>query len=360
MRETIRSAVKRFVGALACASILGISAASLVPGVAEAKMAAGADDRVEAVQLDRNHPAIKEAMAVQKRHTPALMGHPDVVGTATGLDDDGQPAILVFTRREVADGVLPRHLEGKRVIRKVTGDIVAMAPPAAKVRIDPKSRFPRPVPIGVSTGNAGECSAGTIGARVKDSSGSVFALSNNHVYALENEATRGDQILQPGRYDTKCAMDSADVIGTLHDYVPIDFGGNNVIDAAIAATTTANLGTATPQNGYGTPRAATTAAVVGDPVQKYGRTTSLTRGTVVGINTTIRVGYSSGVATFVEQITVNGKSFIRAGDSGSLLVTDPGREPVGLLFAGNGSGSYAFANPIQPVLDAFKVDIDGE
>jgi len=59
---------------------------------------------------------------------------------------------------------------------------------------------PRPAPIGVSTGHP-RVTAGTIGCRVKDSSGRVYALSNNHVYAWENKASAGDNVLQPGAYD---------------------------------------------------------------------------------------------------------------------------------------------------------------
>ena len=48
-----------------------------------------------------------------------------------------------------------------------------------------------------------------------------------------------------------------------------------------------------------------------------------------------------------------------AGDSGSLLVTDPDKNPVGLLFAGDSSGKFAIANQIDDVLDALGVTVDG-
>jgi hypothetical protein len=103
-------------------------------------------------------------------------------------------------------------------------------------------------------------------------------------------------------------------------------------------------------------------------VQKYGRTTLLTTGVVSGIEATVYVTYGNRTATFSDQIIVNGaQDFIGPGDSGSLLVTynpdlpeEGGREPVGLLFAGNDDGSLAVANPIDAVLDAFGVTIDGE
>jgi hypothetical protein len=65
--------------------------------------------------------------------------------------------------------------------------------------IDPTDRFPRPVPIGVSTGHPA-ITAGTIGCRVMKN-GQVYARSNNHVYADENQASIGDDVIQPGTYD---------------------------------------------------------------------------------------------------------------------------------------------------------------
>ena len=48
-------------------------------------------------------------------------------------------------------------------------------------------------------------------------------------------------------------------------------------------------------------------------------------------------------------------NFIRSGDSGSLMVTQNGNNPVGLNFAGGGGAS--FANPIGPVLQHFGVTV---
>ncbi len=349
------------VFALAAIHWLG-SSGLLQPGAVEAKITPDTApfEPVPAV-LDRTHPGVPAAMAAQQRHNPHLLALSDVVGTATGVNEAGKPAIKVFTKRTVPPGLIPESLDGIPVAVEVTGEIFAMAKPSATVKIDPTQRFTRPVPIGVSTGNEGECSAGTIGARVKKGS-NVYALSNNHVYALENEASIGSRVLQPGRYDTNC-LNPYDHIGTLFAFVPIDFSGtpSNVVDAAIALSSTDKLGNATPANGYGKPNSATVQPDIGLAVQKYGRTTSLTKGTVTGINGTIKVSYSAGIATFVNQIVVQSiKPFIKAGDSGSLLVTDPGKKPVGLLFAGDSSGKYAIANPIDEVLGRFGVSIDGE
>ncbi len=305
--------------------------------------------------------AFERVKEVQERHTNELMAKAGVVGTAVGLNDRGRTAVLVLLE-EAGVGGIPQQLEGVPVHPIVTGKIYAMPKPsgAGGTTLSPTSTWPRPVPIGVSTGNEGECSSGTIGCRVHGAGG-TYALSNNHVYALENHAGTGSKVLQPGRYDTGCSTSAANVIGTLSNYVAINFGGTNKVDAAIALTDTGKVGTATPPDGYGQPSKTPSAASVGMAVKKYGRTTGLTHGTVTGLNATITVGYSSGSATFTDQIIVQSrKPVIKAGDSGSLLVTESGEQPVGLLFAGDSTGKYAVANQIANVLNAFGVTIDGK
>jgi hypothetical protein len=318
----------------------------------------------------QSQAAFERVKEVQERHTAELMARPGVVGTAVGLSESNQPAVLVLLEEAGAVGI-PAQLEGVPVQRIFTGKIEALgarkAPPGKgkgkpRTSIDPTARFDRPVPIGVSTGNANEISAGTIACRVVDGDGNVYALSNNHVYARENQAQvhEEEEVLQPGRYDG--GIPGLDHLGWLSAYVSLDFTDlPNTVDAAIAVSSLDDLGNSTPANGYGTPSSGITAAEIGMAVQKYGRTTSLTKGTVTGINAVVNVGYSSGPALFVNQIIVESrKPFIKAGDSGSLLVTDPGNSPVGLLFAGDASGKLAVANDIDAVLGAFGVSIDGE
>ncbi len=316
---------------------------------------------------------LARAMEVQDRHTPRLLAMADVVGTATSLGPAGAPVILVLTKAPGVAGI-PRSLDGVPVVVKVTGEIVALVKPD---KPDNPNKPDKPgnggggggkkselVPIGVSTGNIGECSSGTIGARVTDGS-AFYALSNNHVYALENDAPIGSDVLQPGLADVRCRIERTTVIGSLSDFEPIIFStlASNTIDAAIAISSTNVLGNSTPKNGYGTPKSATAAAFIDMTVQKYGRTTKLTKGVITGINATVYIGYSSGTARFINQILVHSMAlsfFIKPGDSGSLLVTNPGRDPVGLVFAGTPGGIYAIANPIDAVLTALGVTIDGE
>ncbi len=309
--------------------------------------------------------ALFAAMATQDFYTPDLLGIDGVVGTAVGLGPDGAPVVLVYTARPGILG-LPLMLNGTPVQTQVTGEFWALGDgPRAKEAdspIDRKSRFPRPVPIGVSGGQP-DVTAGTIGARVSDGE-RTFALSNNHVFANRNNASPGDDILQPGRVDG--GTDPANSIGTLYKFERLRFCKvltcpNNRVDAAIALTSSDNLGTSTPSDGYGEPRTNTTTATLGQAVQKYGRTTGLTTGLVSGLNATITVNYNTGTARFIDQILITDGRFSQGGDSGSLVVTQSkGREdrrPVGLLFAG--SNTHTIANPIDLVLDLFSVTIDG-
>jgi hypothetical protein len=303
---------------------------------------------------------LRAAIGAQERHTEVLMLDPNVVGTAVGATARGQGVVKIFVK-DARKGRLPRVLDGIPVEIEQTGEIVALRQPvqAEPLAVDRTSRFPRPVPLGVSTGHP-DITAGTIAARVT-AGGKFFALSNNHVYANSNAASIGDNVLQPGTYDGGVNPD--DAIGTLFDYQPIDFSpfASNVVDAAIAVSSTADLGNATPADGYGTPNKALTPAAVGLRVMKYGRTTGLTKGRVTAINATVNVNYGpSGTARFVKQIVISPGSFSAGGDSGSLIVVErssDARQPVGLLFAG--SASVTIANPIGAVLERFGVSIDG-
>jgi hypothetical protein len=324
-----------------------------------------------------DNPGIRKAIEVQKKHEERLMGIPGVVGVGTGIGVNGQAKIRVFTvRANIPD--IPKKLEEIPVEMKVTGMFVAYS--------DPRDRFLRPVPIGISTGHP-DITAGTLGARVIDGYGNVYALSNNHVYANSNDASIGDNVIQPGTFDGGVDPNDSlvDVIGQLCDYEPIDFSvfGMNTIDAAIACTTMGEVGNATPTDseayfeGYVTPNSIifgdsnsdgvfdNVNDLLGLPVKKFGRTTKLTHGQVSEINATVNVCYDNCedilyayLARFVGQIVIIPGTFSGGGDSGSVIVTDDeNNNPVGLLFAG--SPTHTLANRIDFVLNRFNVNIDG-
>ncbi|MDA0327992.1 MAG: hypothetical protein O2958_03105 [Gemmatimonadetes bacterium] len=311
--------------------------------------------------FDYSASSFEAALTLQAQVTDAWLSREGVVGTAIGVDGSGHAVLKVYL---VSPGVVifPTFVSGVSVVPEVTGRFMALPADADASVMDPKTNFPRPVPIGVSTGH-GNVTAGTIGARVTDGD-RIFALSNNHIFAANNGGQPGDNLLHPGVVDG--GRDPADVIGTLFDYEPLRFCSGlfcdlNRIDAAIALTTVDDVGSETPEGGYGSPRSGTVDAKIGMTVQKHGRTTGYTVGEVSGLNATIDVGYAAGTARFEDQIVITGRGFSAGGDSGSLIVTKGvllgDRRPVGLLFAG--TATTTLANPIDLVLKRFSVRIDG-
>jgi hypothetical protein len=91
-------------------------------------------------------------------------------------------------------------------------------------------------------------------------------------------------------------------------------------------------------------------------VQKSGRTTGHTTGTVGSINTSVNVQYQikcgqgrTYILSYTNQVVINSSTFSSGGDSGSLIVTnDTCHQPVALLFAGGSSSTIG--NPIGEVM----------
>lgn len=292
--------------------------------------------------------ALLEAIAVQERASEELLARPGVVGTATGLDRAGRPVVRVYT-----DGsgvaLVPRVLEGVPVEVEIAGPFLPFA-------LDDRHR---PVPIGVSFGNANECLPGTLGAML-ERGGQRYALSANHVLARQNQAAIGESVVQPSRPDASAACEPSPpptIVGQLAEFEPLRFDGTaNVMDAAIARLTEGAV-CGTPPEYYGTP-GAPIAPDAGLPVQKVGRTTGLTRGTITGINAKVVIFYPGGKAKFTGQMMTS-KAFGGFGDSGALVVTDDGaRNAVGMVFAG-GSNGTAVVSPIAPILARFGATLCG-
>jgi hypothetical protein len=357
-----RQSTYRASGILAFA--LAIVVAGCFDGATGAPTGPQASPQLTAAVAPAQAADVAAAIAAQEKYSQALFHIPGVVGTAVGLLPNGQAAVRIYLKSPDVTG-LPTALDGIPVAAQVTGMFIARSDPTKKQR---------PAPVGFSVGHFA-ITAGTIGGRTLKNL-QVFLLSNNHVLANSNDASIGDPEYQPGPFDGGTA---ADQIGTLADFKPIDFSGaNNTIDAAIAlVTNSADLSNSTPtDDGYGVPNGTIfddansdgsfddKSHLLGVNVQKYGRTTKLTRGTITAINAELDVCYEVFIifcvqaAHFVDQIVVDGSGFSAGGDSGSLIVTDdPGKNPVGLLFAG--SDTQTILNRIDLVLNYFGVTIDG-
>jgi hypothetical protein len=218
-----------------------------------------------------------------------------------------------------------------------------------------------PIRLGTSGGSANDiskafCCGGTLGAAVM-CNGALHVLSNNHVLGRSGSAVAGEDTVQPGLIDTGCRSSNSNVVA--------DYAGNLVplgtanVDAALSVARAGAVSTTGDILDIGAPCVTPRSAAIGMAVAKSGRTSGLTTGSVQALNLTVSVQYQKGcnsgkkfTVRYADQVSVTPGSFLQAGDSGSLMVTnDANHQPVGLLYAG--SSSVAIANPAQDVIDAF-------
>jgi hypothetical protein len=332
--------------------------------------------------LDETHASVKAVMALQSAVTPDLMKLPDVLGSAVGLDDAGQPALVVFVNRDGASRAdvvrgLPPALRGIPIRAELSDRFRAFAgKPGGGGGVNHRAGQELPIQLGTSGGWSydlanGYCCGGTLGSLIQVN-GVQFILSNYHV--LESDiigggnnlvASSGNPVIQPGLIDVGCNANNAQAVGTL---VKISSLPNSNVDASIAQVAEGMVRSDGAILEIGPLSAQTVAASLNQAVKKSGRTTGLTRSKVTGLNATIRVTYENECAggtaftkTFTGQIVLanSGSKFLNSGDSGSLLVEDVTTQPraTGLLYAG--SSTSAIANPIGEVLQYIGAMLGG-
>ena len=219
----------------------------------------------------------------------------------------------------------------------------------------------------------------------------VYLLSNSHVFAdlSKREKDDSDLILQPSPGESMASKSVAE----LYDYAPLIFGGDvenpNFVDAAIAKLHRGQTHQAEiPRIGKIIDFLRKEQVELRSNCQKFGRTTGYTRGKIFSIHLSIWVKYSArgAEAFFKDQfliIPTDGSSFVKSGDSGS-LVADDENNAIGLIFAGAGEKTalqfadieqalelenlmlnqtpkiehYGVANSISDVMKEFKIRID--
>ncbi len=291
---------------------------------------------------------------------------PHSVPVSTAANNDGQTTDVILTAISQADTTASDSV------------IVVPTPPQT-------SRFPLPVPLGTSGGNAHDlstsgnytfCCGGTIGSLVSRG-GQLYILSCNHVLARSDAASIGDAIIQPGLIDNNCAVAGTNTVANLSQFFNLETGALPNVDAAIAEIVSGAVeplgtilelgGTASgsqPTDGTPNPGPGVT-PTVGRPVAKSGRSTGLTCSQITSVSTSISVEYQKGCNTgstydvdFDNQVDVSGVGFSAFGDSGSLIVTQDTSDPVGLLFAG--SDTDTVANPLDDVLSQLADPSTGE
>lgn len=318
--------------------------------------------------------------AVQQASEEQLFAKQNVVGVALGNrvkdeQETDEPVISVLVNHKIVSKLLSEADQVPAKIKDVAtdvvevGDIFAGGGDLSAVEdvdeihetVTPQllRRRVRPARGGYSVGHY-KITAGTLGTCCYDLSPfpsiprRYYILSNNHVLANSNNARIGDPILQPGPYDG--GRYPQDLIARLSRFVPIRFISGtsapcNYVDAAIAEGDFEDLNREIYWVGY--VKRLYVAPQIGDVVEKTGRTTNFTTGTVTNINGTLNVNYGAGrVARFCRQIITTNMS--AGGDSGSLVVNlDEGA--VGLLFAG--SATRTIVNNIAYVQALLRVRV---
>lgn len=191
----------------------------------------------------------------------------------------------------------------------------------------------------------------------------IYLLSNTHVMAdltLKN-CMESKTIVQPGTGDG-----GGNKVAQLERFVTIDFDSGkekpNRIDAAIALLDAHSMpDLLIPKIGEINGTLVHSEALLNTPCQKYGKETKHTNGRIENIHFSVWVWYhaTNKSAFFSNQLLIvsdGPEDFCDQGDSGSLVVSDRDDKhlAVGLLFAGTG---YGVANPIDPVLDEFRVKL---
>jgi intein/homing endonuclease len=119
-----------------------------------------------------------------------------------------------------------------------------------------------------------------------------------------------------------------DKIGSLYRWVDVDIDKPNIVDAAICTLDVEMSDEVLDIGKLGPP----TSVSIGDVVVKSGRTTGITKNTVLALDGVVVVeGW--GKAKFIDQIIVN-QPWVEGGDSGSVACTTDNRV-VGIVFAGS-------------------------
>jgi len=335
--------------------------------------------RGEAVVIPADDPRVVQVMALQEASTPDFFRDPNIVGTATGVDAAGEPAILVFVVDE-NEAAVPSTIDGVSVVVQTTGRLVARKSGGGGV--NHRAIQTPPIQLGTSGGwrfdlANGFCCGGTLGSLI-NKGGTQHILSNWHVLYSDivnggngRTAQPGDPVVQPGLIDVGCNANSAQNVATL-----VSGGGSlpsGNVDAGIAAVIPGMVRTDGAILEVGTLSSSTVGASIGQAVKKSGRTTGLSRASVTGLNASVQITYENECAggtaftkTYTGQVITSNRrcGFLDGGDSGSLMVEDITTDPraVGLLFAGSvvcNNSSIAIANPINAVLSFYGATMVG-
>lgn len=200
----------------------------------------------------------------------------------------------------------------------------------------------RPIQPGTSVSSI-ETTAGTICCIVRDKEGVLYVLSADHVLLGDI----GTPVVQPGLFDGGQASDQIAEIA--HRIAPQPDKKNQVAGAIARLRQGVEANPEIP--GIRRTNGIATSVQPGEVVRIVGRTSGVAEGQVERVNVTAQIS-SPEPMTFTGLIQTSPMS--AAGDSGAPVLTEDGRL-VGFIYAGSSVASLVM--PIQPVLQALKVEL---
>jgi hypothetical protein len=310
---------------------------------------------------DAKRTAVKRLLAgkAARPHVWAVRAHPthNLVGVGIGRKiKGGRPTrascVRFYVEHKIARNALPDELLLPKSIGGAITDVIESGRFRAFAPIVPpgQNRLRPAVPgcsIGFQFADAlgSLIMVGTLGA-VVEADGVQYILSNNHVLANENHLPLGSPIYQPSLLDGGNA--ATDRIGTLTRFVPLSTADHNLVDCAIARIEDGAVTSVSPPNIGRLTSPQPIDAVEGMRVEKTGRSTGHTIGTVTEVSISTVVEYETGLYWFDDQILIQGDAgnFSDAGDSGSLVIDVATGRATGMLMGGGVSQRFAIANHI--------------
>jgi hypothetical protein len=214
---------------------------------------------------------------------------------------------------------------------------------------------------------------------VRNAAGDFFGLTNNHISGGCSNAGVGLPIVAPGILDVAPGNLNPFTLGLHHTALPLVAGSpDNVnakanLDAAMFKLINTAVVTSYQRDAYDTP-SLVGPLTAGLKVEKVGRTTALTAGTVVSqLFGAIYIPFQAPLYEFTGRVyfdpifAIAGDTvlFSDGGDSGSLITsTDAGgnRKAVGIVVGGMNDGTApggktTLALPIQSILSKLGVTL---
>lgn len=278
----------------------------------------------------------ERVVQVKEKNKKAFQSYPNVVSVGVGKKNDTDKlCISVGVKEKVPESeldsidVIPSDMEGVKTDVVELGEIV---PELLLAQADRKGSH-RPVPQGVSVGHP-DITAGSTGWMYETDTGKVFIGSNNHVLADINQASMGDDIIQPGSADGGIIPDH--VIGNLVYYTPLENGVT--VDLALTSVDVGHDNALVGIEKKITGKAESLS--VGDELVKSGRTTGVMRADIQQLKASVDVNYGEVGTITIEDCIITG-DMSDGGDSGSSTAkeVDGGLKAAGRVFAGSSTAT---------------------